>query len=99
MRVMWTIVIVAACGGAGTVALCHRSTFKTMLVHDACTEGGQSAAKLAMTKFAKDHGVQSCLKCHLTLTPYYDLRPEGLTTFANAGGLLLTAPGLTSPSP
>jgi hypothetical protein len=78
---------------------CHRSTFKTLLVHDACASGGQPAAKLAMTKFAKDHAVQSCLKCHLTLTPYYDLRPEGLTNFAHAGGTLLSAPGLTSPSP
>ena len=65
---------------------CHRTVFQTELIRDACSNGGQLAAQLAMTRFAKQHEVYSCLKCHATLGPNYNLRPEGPDTFARFGG-------------
>ena len=100
----WTIrslVCIALASGCNNVAgeaqypregvPCHRVVFETGLIHDACAKGGQLAAQLAMTKFAKDHEVYSCLKCHRSLAPNYPLRPEALHTFESFGGTLAHA--------
>ena len=95
------VVVIQACGGGGVEARkpCHRSYFKTELVHAACERGGQEEARLAMTAFAKRNNVPSCLKCHLTMSPYFDLRPEGFQNYLNFGGHPYVAPPPTSPSP
>lgn len=59
---------------------------KTAMVKDACTKGGQKAAKEAMQAFAKEKGIKSCNKCHTKLAPKYELKKDGLEQFQKLGG-------------
>jgi hypothetical protein len=75
---------------AAAGAACHRTTFETKLVGDACTTGGQAAAKKAMKKFLKkakkkEAGLE-CKSCHEKLAPTYDLKTDGLEHFKHLGG-------------
>ena len=70
---------------------CVRKEFKTQLVKDACTKGGQAEAKKVMKKFlstakAKNPSVKDCKSCHTSLSPDYKLTADGLTMFTKAGG-------------
>lgn len=65
---------------------CLRRDFQTELVKNACTSGGQYAAKDAMRKFSNQHKVKSCLNCHATLSPEYDLKEDALAQFKALGG-------------
>ena len=70
---------------------CARKEFKTQMVKDACTKGGQAEAKKVMKKFlstakAKDATVKDCKSCHTTLSPDYKLTPNGLELFKKVGG-------------
>lgn len=70
---------------------CVRKEFKTTLVKDACTKGGQAEAKKAMKKFlgtakAKNPEVKDCKSCHTSLSPDYKLTPNALELFQKAGG-------------
>jgi hypothetical protein len=75
----------SAAGGA-----CKRTTFKTELVKDACTKGGQKAAKAAMKSFLKEHKKKDpsldCKTCHKKLSPDYPLKPDALKKFHELGG-------------
>jgi hypothetical protein len=70
---------------------CVRKEFKTQLVKDACTKGGQAEAKKVMKKFlssakAKNPSVKDCKSCHTSLSPDYKLTADGLAMFTKAGG-------------
>jgi hypothetical protein len=70
---------------------CVRKEFKTKMVKDACTKGGQAEAKKVMKKFlstakAKNPQVKDCKSCHTSLSPDYKLTPNGLEMFKTAGG-------------
>lgn len=65
---------------------CKHNEFKTELVKQACTNGGQKAAKDAMKKFMKDAKIKSCNQCHSKLAPSYDLKADGLDQYKKAGG-------------
>lgn len=76
----------ARAGGA-----CVRKEFKTTLVKDACTKGGQDEAKKVMKKFlilakAKNPSVTDCKSCHASLTPDYKLTPDAIEKFQESGG-------------
>ena len=80
---------------------CHRTEFKTQLVHDACvgadgkSGGGQKAAKDAMKQFLKANKSKKpgldCTTCHAKLAPEYPLKDDALKTFESLGGKLLAA--------
>ncbi len=70
----------ASAGDDGGTPCVHKE-FKTELVKQACAKGGQPAAKDAMKAFNKEHGINSCNKCHSKLAPSYDLKPDGLEQF------------------
>lgn len=70
---------------------CKQTEFKTVMVKEACTKGGQKAAKEAMKKWSKEKGIKSCNQCHTKLAPSYDLKADGLDQFVKAGGQLLDA--------
>jgi len=75
-----------AAGGA-----CVHQEFKTTMVKDACTKGGQAEAKKIMKKFlstakAKAPEIKDCKSCHTSLTPDYKLTPNSLELFIKAGG-------------
>lgn len=65
---------------------CVRSKFETKLVKDACTKGGQPAAKDAMKAFMKKAKLKDCKACHSTLAPKYELKADGLAKYTKAGG-------------
>ena len=70
---------------------CVRKEFKTTLVKDACTKGGQDEAKKVMKKFlvmAKDHEprIKDCKSCHTSLTPDFKLTPDAIALFRGGGG-------------
>jgi hypothetical protein len=65
---------------------CTRKEFKTDMVKNACTKGGQPAAKDAMKAFNKDKKISSCNKCHSKLAPNYELKADGLKQFTDLGG-------------
>ena|ERR1043166_6058987 len=67
-------------------AACKHKDFKTDLVKDACTKGGQKAAKDAMKAFMKEKKIKSCNQCHSKLAPSYDLKKDALEQFQKAGG-------------
>jgi hypothetical protein len=75
---------------------CHRTEFKTQLVHDACTgdKGSQATAKAAMKQFLKDNKSKKpgldCTTCHVHLSPDYPLKDDALKTFESLGGKLIT---------
>lgn len=69
---------------------CARTAFKTKMVEEACKKGGQGAAKKAMKKFlskakSKDSSI-NCKSCHTSLSPKYELSPDGLAKFKKLGG-------------
>ncbi len=86
---------------------CHRTEFKTQLVHDACvgvdgkSGGGQKAAKDAMKQFLKENKSKKpgldCKTCHEKLAPEYPLKDDALKTFESLGGKLLAAPAPAKP--
>jgi NAD-dependent SIR2 family protein deacetylase len=67
-------------------AACVHTEFKTELVKEACTKGGQKEAKTVMKAFMKEKKIKSCNACHSKLAPKYELKPDGLTQFQKAGG-------------
>jgi hypothetical protein len=71
---------------AQAVTACVTKEFKTELAKNACTKGGQPAAKDAMKKFMKDAKIKSCNQCHTKLAPKYELKKDGLDQFKKAGG-------------
>jgi hypothetical protein len=82
---------------------CHRTEFKTQLVHDACigadgkTASSQKRAKAAMQQFLKDNKSKKpgldCTTCHKKLAPEYPLKDDALKTFQDLGGKLLASSG------
>jgi hypothetical protein len=71
---------------AQAVTACVTKDFKTELAKNACTKGGQPAAKDAMKKFMKDAKLKSCNHCHSKLAPNYELKKDGLDNFKKLGG-------------
>ena len=71
---------------AQAVTPCVTKEFKTQLAKEACTKGGQPAAKDAMKKFMKDAKIKSCNQCHSKLAPKYELKTDALDQFKKAGG-------------
>jgi len=71
---------------AGAADACVHTDFKTELVKQACTKGGQKEAKDAMKAFMKDKKIKSCNQCHSKLAPKYDLKADGLEQFQKLGG-------------
>jgi hypothetical protein len=69
-----------------TAAACVHKDFKTDLVKEACTKGGQKAAKDAMKAFMKEKKIKSCNQCHSKLAPKYELKKDALEQFQKAGG-------------
>jgi hypothetical protein len=67
-------------------AACKHKDFKTDLVKQACTKGGQKAAKDAMKAFMKEKKIKSCNQCHSKLAPSYELKKDALEQFQKAGG-------------
>ena len=67
-------------------APCVHTEFKTELVKQACTKGGQPEAKTAMKAFMKDKKIKSCNQCHSKLAPKYELKPDAVAQFQKAGG-------------
>ena len=74
---------------AQAVTSCVTTTFKTELAKEACTKGGQPAAKDAMKKFMKDAKIKSCNACHAKLAPKYELKKDAYDQFKKAGGKLV----------
>ena len=69
---------------------CARTKFETKVVEQACKKGGQSEAKKQMKKFLskakqKESGL-NCKSCHTSLSPKYELKPDGLAKFKKLGG-------------
>jgi hypothetical protein len=69
-----------------TATPCVHKDFKTDLVKNACTQGGQPAAKDAMKKFMKDAKIKTCNQCHSKLAPNYDMKDDAVDQFKKAGG-------------
>ena len=65
---------------------CVHKEFKTELVKNACTKGGQAAAKDAMKAFNKEKKIKSCNQCHTKLAPSYDLKKDAYEQFEKLGG-------------
>jgi len=90
---------------------CQRTDFKTEMVKQACTTGGQKAAKDAMKAWMKEKKLKSCNQCHAKLAPTYELKADGVEQFKKLGGKLLadagpakgapakTAPAKAAPAP
>jgi hypothetical protein len=75
-----------ASGDAQAVTACVTTKFQTEMIKEACTKGGQPAAKDAMKKFMKDAKIKSCNACHSKLAPKYELKKDGFDQFKKAGG-------------
>ena len=75
---------------ADAAKACHRTTFETTLVGDACKKGGQAEAKKVMKKFLKTAKKQEatidCKSCHEKLAPNYELKADGLEHYKKLGG-------------
>ena len=67
---------------------CFTREFKTTLVWEACSKGGQAEAKNAMKAFMKNAKIKTCNQCHLKLAPKYERKPEAVDQFVKAGGRL-----------
>lgn len=76
---------------AQAVTACVTTNFKTVIAKEACTKGGQPAAKDAMKKFMKEAKIKSCNQCHSKLAPKYELKADALDQFKKAGGKLADA--------
>jgi hypothetical protein len=71
---------------ADTPSPCVTKQFKTEMVKEACTKGGQKQAKDVMKKWNKEKKIKSCNKCHSKLAPNYELKKTGLDEFKKLGG-------------
>jgi len=77
----------AGLGNAGSAHAdaCKTKKFETKVVQDACTSGGQAAAKDAMKKWTKAAKAKrpslDCKTCHSKLAPGYDLKTDALKLF------------------
>jgi NAD-dependent SIR2 family protein deacetylase len=76
----------APADAAPDVVACVHTEFKTELVKQACTKGGQKEAKDAMKAFMKEKKIKSCNQCHAKLAPKYELKKDALDQFTKAGG-------------
>jgi hypothetical protein len=76
----------AVADDAAAAGACVHTNFKTELVKQACTKGGQKEAKDVMKKFMKDNKIKSCNQCHSKLAPKYELKADGLEQFQKLGG-------------
>jgi len=76
-------------GSADAADACIRKDFKTEMVRDACTKGGQAEAKKQMQAFNKDKKIKSCNQCHTKLAPNYELKPDGVDQYVKLGGKLV----------
>ncbi len=65
---------------------CARTSFKTVLVKEACANGGQAQAKAVMKDWSRKQKVKSCNHCHSNLAPSYELTADGLHRFTKLGG-------------
>jgi hypothetical protein len=65
---------------------CRRTDFKTEMIKNACSTGGQAAAKEAMKTFNKDKKIKTCNQCHTKLAPSYELKDDALKQFQELGG-------------
>ena len=72
---------------------CATRNFKTTLIRDACTKGGQDEARKVMKKFlatakVKVSSIQDCKSCHSAISPNskYPRKPDALELFIKAGG-------------
>ena len=65
---------------------CVTKDFKTELVKNACTKGGQKEAKDVMKKWNKEKKIKSCNQCHEKLAPKYELKADGLEQYKKLGG-------------
>lgn len=71
---------------ADTAPACVTKEFKTELVKEACTKGGQKGAKEAMKAWNKEKKIKSCNQCHSKLAPNYELKKDGLDQYKKLGG-------------
>ena len=71
---------------ADTPAPCVTKEFKTEMVKEACTKGGQKQAKEVMKTWNKEKKIKSCNMCHSKLAPNYELKKTGLDEFKKLGG-------------
>ncbi|HTM21311.1 MAG TPA: hypothetical protein VL172_12410 [Kofleriaceae bacterium] len=74
---------------------CHRTSFQTKMVKDACKAGGQPAAKLAMKGWVKKARAVAggdpdlaCDSCHSDLAPDFPLQDGALDKFKKLDALL-----------
>jgi hypothetical protein len=67
---------------------CFTRDFKTELVREACSKGGQAEAKDAMKAFMKNAKIKTCNQCHVKLAPKYERKPDAVDQFVKAGGRL-----------
>ena len=70
---------------------CVRKSFKTQLIKDACSKGGQKAAKKTMKAFVKvakkkNDKIENCSSCHSKLGGDFPLKENALELFKAAGG-------------
>ena len=70
---------------AAAATACSRTTFKTQMVKNACTEG-QEKAKAVMKAWNKEKNIKSCNQCHDKLAPSYTLKGDGLEQYTKLGG-------------
>ena len=70
---------------AAAATACSRTTFKTQMVKQACTEG-QDKAKAVMKAWNKEKNLKSCNQCHDKLAPSYPLKADGLEQYIKLGG-------------
>jgi hypothetical protein len=103
------VTTLSARAGDDTGPPCHRTEFKTQLVHDACigadgkSPSSQKRAKAAMQGFLKEAKKKDakldCTSCHKKLAPEYPLKDDALKTFESLGGKLLAAGGSAAAPP
>jgi hypothetical protein len=71
---------------AQTAPACVTKDFKTEMVKEACTKGGQKSAKEAMKAWNKEKKIKSCNQCHSKLAPNYELKKDGFDQYKKLGG-------------
>src|SRR5213075_48148 len=71
---------------ADTAPACVTKDFKTTMVKEACTKGGQKAAKDAMKAWNKEKKIKSCNQCHAKLAPNYELKKDAVDQYKKLGG-------------
>ncbi|HEY4057909.1 MAG TPA: hypothetical protein VGM39_14945 [Kofleriaceae bacterium] len=83
---VFALVTSAAPAEVDAADACVHKDFKTELVKNACTKGGQKGAKDVMKAFMKEKKLKSCNQCHSKLAPNYELKADGLEQFQKLGG-------------